>query len=131
MENPQGPLLALSGSPPPGVIGSAYFSLDGAPSPRGDMAPLMFTGCLSDLSSCELHEHAYFEALRDYAEVYAATQAYLGPDDPVSGHDYALDVAETEEHSRLGLLGDEGMPKPDEFSDDEIDRCGYLGWLHH
>jgi hypothetical protein len=133
MENSRGPLSAFSHSPSPGVVTSAYAALHFDAPPRVELPPSLLTGCLSNLAgcSCEEHEHAYFEALRDYAEVYAATQAYLGPDDPLSGHDYAAVVAETEEHSRLGLLGDESVPKPEEFSDEDVDRYGYFGWLHH
>jgi hypothetical protein len=130
MENSQPPLMALSIAPPPAVMTSVYHSTHHTARPRKG-APVMLTGCVSNLSSCPPPDHAYFDALKNYAEIYAATQEYLGLDDPVAEHDYTLDVAETEEHSRLGLLGDETTPKPDEFSDDEIAGCGYLGWLHH
>lgn len=88
------------------------------------------TGCVSKLSALEQHKHAYFDALKDYAEVYAATQAYLADDALLAMHDYALAInADEPDH---GLIGDDGEPAAYvQISDEEIDSYGYLGWLRH
>lgn len=92
---------------------------------------IALTGCVSKLSTLELHQHAYFDALRDYAKLYEATQAYLAGDGSSIAHDYAATSSASREFDH-GLLGDDGeavafVP----ISDDEIDNCGYLGWLRH
>jgi hypothetical protein len=89
------------------------------------------TGCVSKLSTLEQHKHAYFDALKDYAKIYAATQAYLADDALIAIHDYApaIDINGEPDH---GLIGDDGEPAAYvQISDDEIDSYGYLGWLRH
>lgn len=117
---------ALSNQPREALLGNPL-SVDGWVEAGG--APRALTGCLSELSSCQAQDHVYLEALKSYAEVYAAYQDYLMPDDPVARHDYSLKVSETEEHSQLGLLIEDF--RTESVSDDEIDDCGYLGWLRH
>jgi len=93
------------------------------------VSPLLPAGCWSELSSCAVQDQVYLEALKSYARVYAAYQDYLTPEDPVGRHDYALGVSATEEHVQLGLLSKAEHPAT--VTDDEIDGCGYLGWLRH
>jgi hypothetical protein len=101
---------------------------------RGALAPKSFTGCVSELSSCAVQEHSYTDALRNYAEVYEAYQSYLTPTDTLAQHDYDLvGVAAANEH-QLGCLNEEmvdGTVSVDAVSDEEIESCGYLGWIHH
>lgn len=94
-----------------------------------ETTPLRPAGCWSELSSCAVQDQVYLEALKSYAQVYAAYQDYLTPEDPVGRHDYSLGVSATEEHVQLGLLSK--SVRPATVTDDEIDGCGYLGWLRH
>ncbi len=97
-------------------------------------APKSFTGCVSEISSCATHDQPYAAALRNYAQVYEAYQAYLDPVDGQITHDYdAVGVAVTVEH-QLGCLNEEMVDctvHADDISDEDIDGCGYLGWIHH
>lgn len=100
---------------------------------RGAAAPESLTGCVSEISSCAGHEHSYADALKDYAAVYEAYQSYLTPGDAVV-HDYDQLAAVAAEEHHLGCLNDDLLAStliPDDVSDEEIESCGYLGWLHH
>ncbi len=89
------------------------------------------TGCISKLSVVERHEHAYFDALKDYAVHYAEAQAYLADAESPIVHDYAAIDNCVSEPDR-GLLDDDGeLVRFVLISDDDIDNCGYLGWLRH
>lgn len=98
-------------------------------------APKAFTGCVSEISSCEQVDHDYTDALKEYGAVYEAAQAYLAPGEAVA-HDYTLivDYAEGVQASQLTALI-EWQQTAQEIapvvSDDEVERCGYLGWLRH
>ncbi len=101
---------------------------------RNYRSPAQFTGCASELSYHSDDDQKYSEALKNYTAIYRQYHAYLEFDDPVSVHDYTLNITETEEHGVLGLLGDEIeqlMRSHVHFSDDEIEQLGYLGWLQH
>lgn len=100
--------------------------------PRKKLTRAMsLTGCVSKLSALELHQHAYFDALREYAKVYEATQAYLAGDGSGIAHDYAAFDGDSSELDH-GLLSDNGEAVAFvQISDDEIDICGYMGWLRH
>jgi hypothetical protein len=91
----------------------------------------MLTGCVSKLSVVAQCEPAYFDALKDYAVHYAQAQAYLADDKWQIAHDYSLMDGSISEPDH-GLLGDDGEPvKLARISDDDIDYCGYMGWLRH
>lgn len=99
-------------------------------------APKPFTGCVSALSTCAPPDPAYTDALKNYGEVYEQFQAYLSPLDALSEHDYDRAIAlSMPERAHIGCLdGDmiELITGGDSaVSDDEIEHCGYLGWLHH
>lgn len=101
---------------------------------KSSRVPLQFTGCISELSSHIEEYHIFDEALKNYAEVYRLSHTYIESGELAVEHDYTLNVAETEEHGLLGLLGDEieqAVRTHVHFSDDEIEQCGYLGWLQH
>jgi hypothetical protein len=93
------------------------------------------TGCVSSLSACAPIDHAYADALKSYAEVYAAAQAYLTPHDVLSGHDYdraiAMSMPELNrpdaDHDMLGFVAQVDIP----VSEEEIEHCGYMAWLRH
>lgn len=91
----------------------------------------VLTGCASKLSMLEQHEHAYFDALKDYAIHYAQAQAYLADDEWHIAHDYTL-IGNSLSEPDHGLLGDDGEPAMfAQISDEDIDHCGYMGWLRH
>lgn len=98
-------------------------------------APKSFTGCVSALSSCAAVDHAYTDALKSYGEIYEQFQAYLSPLDSLTAHDYDRAIAMSmPENAHFGCLNDdmvELLATTDKISDDEIESCGYLGWLHH
>ena len=91
-------------------------------------APKAITGCVSALSTCTQSSPDYRAALKHYGEVYSDYQAYLTPADPLAGHAYGS-VPACSEDSVNWLLAGPGAPS--EVSDDEVERCGYFGWLHH
>lgn len=84
------------------------------------------SGCLSELSIPIMLDDEYFAALKIFSETYADYQAYLLQAEPhpiecgtgVGIDDYAL-------HDPLA------NPTMANISDDEIESCGYLGWLRH
>jgi hypothetical protein len=98
-------------------------------------APKLITGCASAISSCAPIDHGYTDALKNYAEVYEKFQAYLSPLNELPEHDYDQVIAmSVPENSHLGCLNDdmvEFVTSVDNISDDDIEGCGYLGWLHH
>ena len=96
-------------------------------------SPIVLTGCASKLSMLKQHEHAYFDALKDYAIHCAQAQAYLADAEWQIAHDYdcAL-IRNSLREPDHGLLGDDGEPAiAVQISDDDIDHCGYMGWLRH
>lgn len=94
-------------------------------------SPAILTGCISKLSVVERREHAYFDALKDYSIHYAKAQAYLADDEWQIAHDYTL-IDNSLSEPDHGLLGDDGEPMMlAHVSDDDIDSCGYMGWLRH
>lgn len=103
-------------------------------------APKAFTGCVSEISSCEQLDHSYADALKQYGAVYEAAQAYLAPGQAVA-HDYDAcaqgeqDTQGAQVAAQLELLLQEEQEheqhKVASVSDDEVERCGYLGWLRH
>lgn len=98
---------------------------------RSNVSPSALTGCISGVSVVRPHRHAYFHALKDYAVHYADAQAYLAVDHSLVACDYgSIDKASHElDH---GLLGDDGEPvRYTQVSDEDIDKCGYMGWLRH
>lgn len=94
-------------------------------------SPVVLTGCISKLSVIEPREHAYFDALKDYAAHYAQAQAYLVDTATPIAHDYTLIDSALSEPDH-GLLNDDGEPAmAAQISDEDIDSCGYMGWLRH
>lgn len=93
-------------------------------------APERLTGCVSDISSCGAASHSYTHALRDYAMVYGAFQAYLEPAADAAPGRHGRAALEAEEPG--GELPANLPPAPPAlFSEEEIEDCGYLGWLQH
>lgn len=100
----------------------------------GSTAPA--NGCISELSSDAIHgyEHDYAAAMKTYATVYENFQAYLEPANILATHDYDLSTRPVEEHEHLGCLDQEFMEcatNAESISDEDIEGCGYLGWLRH
>jgi len=116
--------------PQSALVGNTLLTLEGgAVVDRDFTSPTPLCGCWSELSSCRAQDQVYLDALKSYAQVYAAYQDYLTPEPPMERRDYALGVSATEEHVQLGLLSETGHAQ--RVSDDDIDDCGYLGWLRH
>lgn len=90
-------------------------------------------GCVSAISMSNPVDHDYAAALRNYGEVYEGYQAYLSPQDGLPEHDYDQAIAMSmPENSHFGCLNDdmvEYVAAVDNITDDEIESCGYLGWL--
>lgn len=108
---------------------SQFSAADRAGSMRASRRAL--TGCVSKLSIVEPREHAYFDALKDYAFRYAAAQAYLADTQSQIAHDYTS-IGDAPSEPDHGLLDDDGEPAMfAQISDDDIDNCGYMGWLRH
>lgn len=119
---------------PPHLIGTPAAQVEAHPngSRRRAGALKSFTGCVSEISSCEHPGHSYTDALRNYAEVYEAYQAYLTPE--AVPHNYDLVGVAEAGSPHIGCLNEELMAstlQADTVSDDDIERCGYLGWLQH
>lgn len=85
------------------------------------------SGCLSEISVPLLLDEEYFEALKNFADIYSDYQAYLFQAVPhtiecvadVGVDDYGLHDSTEVDHATASV------------SDDEIEGCGYLGWLRH
>jgi|KBSSwiStaDraftv2_1062776.scaffolds.fasta_scaffold22614_7 hypothetical protein len=93
-------------------------------------------GCISELSSDAIHgvAHDYASAMKNYAVVYEQYQAYLMPRSELLPHDYELSVKLAVLTNPLGCLNEElfaSTLSEDDVSDDDIEDCGYMGWLHH
>lgn len=108
--------------------------------PERSAAPLgsvtLVSGCVSELSSDAIHgyPHEYAVAMKNYAAIYEGFQAYLEPENVLADHDYDLSTRPVEEHEHLGCLDQEFMEWTadiDSVSDEDIELCGYLGWLRH
>lgn len=116
----------------PGVNGERQLRVKGAR--IEGFAPQSFTGCVSEISSRASGESFHAEAFKRYAEVYEAYQAYLLPAGSLAVHDYeAGPVADAGMH-QLGCLDEHLVDDTlvrDDISDEDIEHCGYLGWLHH
>jgi hypothetical protein len=100
---------------------------------RGVSAPQSFTGCVSEVSFGPGRDHRYTDALKRYAEVYEAYQAYLMPIDPLAAHDYELGAGAPTDSRHFGCLDAtlvEDTVGRNDITDEDIERCGYLGWLH-
>lgn len=108
-------------------------------SPIASAFPMADTGChgcISDISSDSIHgcEHDYAAAMKTYGGIYERYQSYLMPRDQLLPHDYDLVAKVAPTSSHLGCLDQELLESTvpsDDVSDDEIETCGYLGWLHH
>lgn len=101
-----------------------------------DLAPTACNGCVSELSSDSIHgyQHDYAVAMKSYATVYENFQAYLEPANILAAHDYDLSTKPVPEHQHLGCLDQEFIEyatHTDSVSDEDIESCGYLGWLRH
>lgn len=97
-------------------------------------APRSVTGCVSEISSRGDGVSFHPEAFKRYAEVYGAYQAYLMPLDPLAAHDYELGLRTAPSSHRLGCLDEDFVDDTvlrAPVADEDIEQCGYLGWLHH
>jgi hypothetical protein len=103
--------------------------------PQSNSAPNS-GGCISDISSDAIHgcDHDYTAAMKNYGVIYEQYQAYLLPDNQLQPHNYDLAAAQVPAFNHLGCLNEELLEATvhsDVISDDDIENCGYLGWLYH
>lgn len=113
---------------------------DWSPLPKSALidriAPTSTSGCISELSSDSIHavERGYASAMKNYAVLYEQFQSYLMPRNALLPHDYELSVKLAALANPLGCLNEELVASTlheDDISDDDIEGCGYMGWLHH
>lgn len=109
------------------TLPASAYSLDSAPNSRG---------CISDISSDAIHgrDEDYTAAMKNYGAIYEQYQAYLLPDKQLQPHNYDLAAAQVPAFNHLGCLNEdllESTAPSDIVSDDDIESCGYLGWLYH
>lgn len=100
------------------------------------LAPTGFNGCVSEISSDAIHgyEHDYAAAMKSYAVVYEQYQSYLLPAGQMPQHDYDQAAKPVPAFSHLGCLNEdllESTVQSDAVSDEDIEGCGYMAWLHH
>lgn len=123
-----------SNRPPAGTFAVAQFTLPASAFPSAG-APNS-CGCISDISSDAIHgcSEGYAAAMKNYGVVYEQYQAYLLPENQLQPHNYDLAAVLAPALHHLGCLNDELLeltPHSESVSDDEIESCGYLGWLYH
>lgn len=96
--------------------------------PRALPRPL--TGCVSALSICRCQSSGYHDALKNFAALCTVTDG-LSAGGAVP-HDYDALGRPTAENG-CGCLTAELAEIQTNFAigDDDIEFCGYLGWLHH
>lgn len=100
------------------------------------VAPTSFNGCVSEISSDAIHghEHGYTAAMKHYGVVYEEYQSYLMPIEQSLPHDYDLAAKPIADFSHLGCLNADLLDSTvlaDDVSDDDIETCGYMAWVHH
>lgn len=121
-------------------IGARVFCSDANPPLPGAahtlFAPTSANGCISEISSDAIHgsEHDYNAAMKSYAVVYEKYQAYLMPAEQLLQHDYDIAAKPVPDFSHLGCLNADLLDSTvvgDDISDDDIENCGYMAWVHH
>jgi hypothetical protein len=99
--------------------------------PYSDTNSRQLTGCISPLSAVVPQAQSYLDALDDYFIRHQQAQDYCADAPRRAVRDYAVDDELPREPDH-GLLADDGEPvRLAQISDDDIDACGYLGWLRH
>lgn len=123
-------LHTATGAAPTLPTGQAFAKGERPLLKRTRHAPKALTGCVSELSSCDGASHDYAAALKNYGAVYQAYQAYLSPDESMLRHGYGRAALEADELAPGASSEEMQLALPGgEFSDDEVESCGYLGWL--
>ncbi len=117
-----------------GMVPDQHVLSNGAPA--STLAPSITGGCISELSSDSIHgvEHEYTSAMKNYGTIYEQYQSYLMPRNELLPHDYELSIKLAALSNSLGCLNEELLASTlhqDDVSDDDIENCGYMGWLHH
>ena len=94
-----------------------------------ELTAAALTGCVSALSSCRHIDHAACAAaLKQYGALCAAAQCHLAPAD-TELHDCGAAVP-AEAPAAIEPMA--ALPfGARRVSDEEIEGCGYLGWLSH
>lgn len=98
-----------------------------APTWHDSRAPLggcQCAGCVSESSIPAAFDDAYFDALQAYAESLLALQS-----PPAPAHARAIDAGAAAIGVDDCVAHDMAERIAALFSDDEIEVCGYLGWL--
>ena len=100
------------------------------------IAPTACSGCISEISSDTIRgcKHDYAAAMKNYGVVYEEYQSYLMPSEQALPHDYDIAARPISDFSHLGCLHADLLDstvQADEVSDDDIESCGYMAWVHH
>ena len=93
--------------------------------------PRALTGCVSALSICRCHSTTYRDALKSYGELCSA--AVHTPTGSTIPHDYealGTPLAPGDVGGCLTPELAESLVRAAAIDDDDIEFCGYLGWLH-
>lgn len=93
-------------------------------------------GCISEISSDAIRGRAqdYAAAMKSYGVTYEAYHAYLLPAEQTPLHDYDMAAQPVPDFSRLGCLNADffdAVARDGAVSDDDIESCGYMAWVHH
>lgn len=126
------------------TAGSVEFSVIGliadTSSPRNSaaqllLAPTSVNGCISDISSDVIRDGKRdYAAMKNYGAVYEEYQSYLMPAEQALAHDYDMAANPIPDFSHLGCLDAallDSTVQADDVSDDDIENCGYMAWVHH
>jgi hypothetical protein len=88
------------------------------------------SGCLSELSIPLPREHGYFDAVKAFTETYSDYQAYLAQLPLHNPIENAAGIG-IDDYAPHDSFAQDNEAHNDGVSDEEIERCGYLGWLRH
>jgi hypothetical protein len=99
-----------------------------AVTPRAWPRPL--TGCVSAISMCRCQSSGYRDALENFGAICSSSSDWLGAAIP---HDYDASTATASAGGVCGCLTAELIgtsAPPQALTEEDIEACGYLGWLH-
>lgn len=88
------------------------------------------SGCLSELSIPLPRDHGYFDAVKAFTDTYSDYHAYLAQLPLHNPIENAAGIG-IDDYAPHDSFAQDNEGHNDVVSDDEIERCGYLGWLRH
>lgn len=88
------------------------------------------SGCLSDISVPSTLGRTYFDAVKIYSELYAMHQAVLPATGSNIDYDYSVTGVGVDNYSLHTVSAHDSEPFTcAAIGDDDVEACGYLGWL--